>query len=96
MNAVPDLRAECKGIEAQVAQMLRVVAGPVPDPAGVAMLRMQMAQSLGAPFDVHVSEWPLRRIGQEWERFRIETCAVLVSLMARHSSSIHIPERRAA
>lgn len=85
MTPAPDLRAVNSGIEAQVAQMLRVVAGPVPDPASVAILRMQMIRTLGAPFEAHVKEWPLSRIAHEWDRFRVETCAVLVALMTRHA-----------
>jgi hypothetical protein len=94
MNPVPDLRAECRGVEAQVTQMLQLIAGPVADPAGVALIRMQMAQALGEPFAQHVKDWPLGRISREWDRFRAETCALLVDLMARHAG--YGTHRRAA
>ena len=79
MIGVPDLRAECKGLEAQVAQLLRVVAGPVADPAAVALLRLSMARTPGAPFDRHAAEWPIARVAREWECFRAETRALLAS-----------------
>lgn len=88
LNAVPDLRAQCAGVEVEVAQLLRIVGGRVPDPASVALLRLIMAPTLDWSFEHHSAQWPVARIAREWDRFRAETEAMFADPAA--------PRQRAA
>jgi hypothetical protein len=88
ISSVPDLRAKGKGIDAQVAQLLRIVSAPIADPAAVALLRLAMAPDLGPAFEWHCSMWPVVRIAREWRRFGAE-----IEAMFADSAP---PERRAA
>jgi hypothetical protein len=71
-SPVPDLRSECKGIDAQVERLLRIVRGRVADPAAVALLRLTIAPVLGPAFERHTAKWPVARIAREWRLFGSE------------------------
>ena len=46
MTSIKDIWNEHRALEARAAQLLQIVASPVPDPAAVAAVRWDMAQAL--------------------------------------------------
>ena len=84
-NPIPDLCSECRGIEAQIARLLQIIASPIADPAGVALVRLAIAPQLGPAFEWHCALWPVTRIAREWVLFKTEIEAMFIN-----------PERAAA
>ena len=63
-------------VQMHVAQLLRIAANPVPDPAAVALLRFLQVYAPNETLRRHAEQWPVARIGREWERFGAETRAL--------------------
>jgi hypothetical protein len=65
--------------------LLRIVAHESPDTATIAAVRWQIAQALrgsesGSSFRRYIADWPVDRIGRQWEGFGAATRAMLASL----------------